>query len=376
MRIGLATQGRRIVRGAMQLSILIATNRTGLIACSRIAQACSWAGPEVEVIVRDNSGDAQKRELLGHFRRDHCHIVIAEPCDALTNFSETLRLARGDFVFLLADDDFCFDHAVAALPEMIAQAGQDASVAGITGGYLVESPQGSSIFTYQDAESDDVAARVAGYLGHGGVNILHYAPVRREVVQRVFTFMNTLPFYFSFHDQIVCLLYLLNGKFLRLKRLLYLYDIGLWEKPETAQKRDVDYYKAAGLDPAVNALHWFLCGFEGAVLIRNAAIFPDYPLAQRQGMADRWFASMYHRFKSQARLTFDSPFAGEAREIRARLLAPTGQLSFQGMLVEIATLIGLSSKADAQRYHDFWDAAINRRHAAPRMADAAAIQAV
>jgi len=39
----------------MQLSILIASNRTGLLACSRIAQACSWAGPNLEVIVRDNS---------------------------------------------------------------------------------------------------------------------------------------------------------------------------------------------------------------------------------------------------------------------------------------------------------------------------------
>ena len=32
---------------------------------------------------------------------------------ALTNFSEILRLAKGEFVFLLADDDFCFDHAIA-----------------------------------------------------------------------------------------------------------------------------------------------------------------------------------------------------------------------------------------------------------------------
>jgi hypothetical protein len=356
----------------MQLSILIATNRTGLLACSRIAQACSWAAPHIEVIIRDNSGDPQKRDLIAQFRRDHCNIIIAEPCDALTNFSEILRLAKGEFVFLLADDDFCFDHAVAALPALIERIGTDPSVAGITGSYLVESPQGSSVITYPNAEADDVMARVSGYLSYGGPNILHYAPVRREIVRRVFAFMNTLPFYFSFHDQTVCLLYLLNGKFVRLKRLLYLYDVGVWEKTETAQKRDVDYYKGAGLDPAINALHWFLCGFEGAVLIRNADIFPDFPLAQRQAMADRWFSSMFYRFKSQPRLTFDSQHAVEAEKIRAKLLASTSQLSFQGMLTEICSAIALSSRDDAQRYYDFWDAAINRRKPAPRLAQAAA----
>ena len=167
----------------MQLSILIGTNRTGLSACSRIAQACAWASPNIEVIVRDNSGDAQKRDLLERFRRDHCNIILAEPCDALTNLSEILRLATGDFIFLLADDDFCFDHAIAALSAIIEQYGQDASVAGVTGGYVVESSKGSAIISYQNAESDDVVARVSGYLSNGGPNILHYAPVRREIVQ-------------------------------------------------------------------------------------------------------------------------------------------------------------------------------------------------
>ena len=355
----------------MQLSILIGTNRKGLLACSRIAQACSWAAPGIEVIVRDNSGDPKKRELLAQFRREHCNIILAEPCDALTNFSEILRLAKGKFVFLLADDDFCFDHAVAALPSLIKQFEQDPSVAGVTGTYVVESSQGSSIVSYQDAESDDVVARVAGYLSYGGANILHYAPIRRDIVQRVFAFMSSLPFYFSFHDQIICLLYLLNGKFIRLKRLLYLYDVGIWETGNTAQKRDVDYYRDAGLDPAINTLHWFLCGFEGAVLIRNADVFPDYPVAQRQLIADRWFSSMFVRFKGHPRLTFDSKFAAEAKTVCANLLISSGHLTFQGLLTEICGVIALFSKDNAQRYYDFWDATINRRKPAARDAGVA-----
>lgn len=358
----------------MQLSILIATNRIGLSACSRIAQACSWASPNLEVLARDNSGDAEKRDLLARFRRDHCTIILAEPCDALTNFSEILRLAKGDFIFLIADDDLFFDFAVSALPPVIEQFGRDPLVAGITGGYLIESPLGSTVMTYQNAEADDVTARIAGYLANGGPNILHYAPVRREIVTRVFAFMNTLPFYFSFHDQVVSLLYLLSGKFVRLNRLLYGYDLGPWRSPETAQKRDLDYYRGAGFDPAINKLHWFLCGFEGAVLARNANVFPDHPLAQRQAIADHWFSAMFHRFRSQPRTAGDSRFAGEADKLCAKLQAPAAQLSFETMLVEICELIALFSPDKAQRYFAFWHAAINGRRAHPQATGAAAGQ--
>jgi hypothetical protein len=360
----------------VQLSILIPTHRHDLLACSRIAQACSWAGPNIEVIVRDNSGDAQKRELLPRFQRENCKIIIAEPCDGPTNFAEILRLAKGDFIYSLGDDDFCFDRAITSLPGMIEQFGKDPAVAGVTGAYAVESSQGSAIVSYQNLESDDVVARVTGFLQYGGPNVLIYSPVRREILQRIFTYRNTMPYYFSFHDQISCLLYLLNGKFMRLQRLLYLYDFGVWETGESAQKRDVDHYKDAGLNPVVNILHWFLCGFEGATLIRNAVLFPDHPLAIRQVIADRWFSVMFARFKGQSRLTFGSHFAGDGEKLRAKFLASTGHLSFQGMLVEISNFFALFSKRDAQRYFDFWDAALNKREPAARRPDVPRLSAV
>jgi hypothetical protein len=244
---------------------------------------------------------------------------------------------------------------------VIEKFGNDPTVAGVTGTYAVDTSQGSSIVNYKDVESDDVAARVAGYLGYGGPNILHYAPMRRELVQRVFAFMNALPFYFSFHDQIICLLYLLNGKFVRLQRLLYLYDFGIWETTETAQKRDADFYSEAGLDPAVNKLHWFLCGFEGAVLVRNSDVFPDYSLAQRQAIADCWFAAMFARFKGHPRLTFGSSFTGDAEKLCAKLHTATGQMSFHNMLAEISGFMALFSESHGRRYFEFWDAAINKR---------------
>jgi hypothetical protein len=348
----------------VQLSILIATNRPGLLACSRIAQACSWAGPNLEVIIRDNSGDAQKRSLLPQFKREHCTIILAEPCDSLTNISEILKLAKGEFIFILADDDFCFDRAIAALPDTIAKIGADPSVIGITGAYALEMSKGSAVVEYKNVDADDPAARVAGFLSYNGPNILHYAPVRRELVKRIFGSLRTQPYLFSFHDQIICLLYLLNGKFVRLNRFLYLYDMGPWERSESAQERDVSFYKRAGLDAAINKLHWFLCAFEGAALIRNADLFPDYPLAQRQPIADRWFSAMFHRFKNHTRQTFGSGFASEADQLCAKLQKSTGQMSFQDMLSELCGFMALSSKGHAQRYFDFWDGVIGRRNPA------------
>jgi len=345
----------------VQLSVLLPTHRSDLLACSRIAQACSWAKPNIEIIVRDNSGDAKKRAMLACFQRDNCNIIIADPCEPLENFSEIFRVAKGEFIFCIADDDFCFDRAIEAMPDIIKQVGKDSSVAGITGHYAVETSKGSSLFNYEGVDSNDVVARVTGYLKFSGPNVLAYSLQRREMVQRVFTFMRAMPFFFSFHDQIFSLLYLLNGKFVRLQRLLYLYDIGAWEVPESGQKRDVDFYKAAGLDPAINKLHWFLCGFEGAVLARNSNIFPNYSIAQRQVIADLWSSAMFNRFKGHARLTFGSSFADDAEKLCVKLKGITGPRSFDNMLTEISGVIALFSKDKSRSYYEFWDAVINRR---------------
>ena len=347
----------------MQLSILLPTNRHSLAAVSRIAQVCSWAGPEIEVIVRDNSGNTKKRELISQFKGDHRNIIIVEPCGPLENTSEILKLAKGEFVFFVGDDDQGFDNAIKAMPDVLEQYGKDFSVAGVSGLYAIEMSKGTAMVHYTNVDSDDIASRIAGYLNNPAPNVLLYSVLRRSLVERMMSFTKGLPLFLSFHDQILSMLYLLCGKFVQLPRLVYAYDYGLWELPETAELRDIDFYVAAGLDPAINKLHWFLCGFEGAVLIRNSALFPDYPLARRQAVADLWFSVNFVRFNRRNRATGDSKFTGEAEKIRAKLLTSTGQLSFQGMLAEICNLIALSTQDKAQRYHDFWDAQINKRAA-------------
>jgi Glycosyl transferase family 2 len=344
----------------LQLSVLLPSHRSGLTAISRIAQVCSWAGPNIEVIVRDNSGDAEKREVISRFQSEYCKVICVDPCKPLENFSTLLRLAKGDFIFWPADDDFSFDRAIRGVSDVLEQSGKDPSVAGVTGHYVVETSLGSSIARYDNVDSDDPVARVAGYLSYGGPNVITYSAVRREMVERTYKLLTSMPFYLSFHDQIQSLLFVASGKYIQIPRILYAYDMGVWEKKETAEQRDIDYLLAAGLDPVVNTLQWLLCAFEGAVLIRNSDIIPDYPLAQRQTMADRWFLAKCGGFIRDNRSTFGSKFEDQAPKIRARLLESTGHLSFQGLLTEICSVIALFSQDKAQHYFEFWNAQINK----------------
>lgn len=331
------------------------------MAISRIAQACSWASPQVQVIVRDNSADPKKAELIGRFQRPNCTIISAEPCDSATNFAEGLQFATGDFLYVVADDDIYFDRAIAALPGIIDAYGMNPGVAGMVGAYSIEMAAGSTLIEYERLDSDDAVERVRGYLGCRGGNVLMYAPHRRVMVQRVFDFMRSLPAYLSFHDQVLCLLYLLNGKYVSMKRILYGYDLGPWEVPLEGQKQDLKYYAVAGLDPAINKLHWFLCGFEGAVLARNSDLFPDPGPGRRQAIADQWFATMFARFLNSPRYTADSPYTAQAEALCQKLRASQGQLSFEGMLADIAGLMAVFAPELAQRYFRFWSAALNRR---------------
>ena len=348
----------------MQLSILLPTNRHDLMALSRVAQACSWASPAIEVIVRDNSGNPEKRAQIAQFKRDHCTIVSVDPCSPMENFTGLMQLAKGDFVFCLADDDLFFDRAIAALPGLIDRFGSDPGVTGVSGNYIVESSKGSGLTIYQSIDSDDVTERIAGYLSYPGANVLAYAPLRRSVIERVFNFMRAMPIFLSFHDQITCMLYLLNGKFVRMPKLIYGYDFGPWEDIQSAQKRDMAFYKAAGLDPSISKLHWFLCGFEGAILIRNGDVFPDHAPALRQKMADQWFSVMFQRFLANPRFAFGSQFTAQADVLCAKLRASAGTLSFVDMLSDICHFIALSSPDKAQSYLNFWAGMLSPRRQA------------
>ena len=347
----------------IRLSIVIPSNRDSLTAYSRILQAFSWAGPRVEVVVRDNSGSAAKAEFLGGIEHDNCRLIVAPPCTAHENRRAALNEARGDFVYLLADDDLCFDRALASLAGVVESVAADPAVIGVAAPTLIETAQGSQGVAYPNIDADDPLVRLSGYLSSQGPNVLLFSPVRRATMKWASEVIDGKPFAFPFDGEIASLLYLLSGKFARMKRLMYVYDSGYTEATGAALGIDLNVYKSSALDPAIDKLHWFLCGFEGATLIRNVAMQPNYSPAQRQALADLWFSTMFNRFRQQPREDFGSPLAGEAEKLCGRWREAAGRLSFGDMLADVCHFLALSSQENALKYFAFWSTTLGLRQA-------------
>ena len=133
---------------------------------------------------------------------------------------------------------------------------------------------------------------------------------------------------------------------------------------QTAQMRDVDFYKTAGLDPVINMLHWFLCGFEGAILVRNADIFPD-PLSAGNAPGDRRLLVLDDVRALQGAAPASRsipPVRGRSREVM-RQAAELGRPADirQQMLADISGFFSLFSKQQGQRYFEFWNQVLNKR---------------
>jgi hypothetical protein len=338
----------------MRLSIVIPTNRTTPLAQATILRACSWASAETEVIVRDNSGDAAKRKWLRALKPLSGQVLISEPCDVNTNFREAFAAATGDFVLFFGDDDSAFDRGVAAMATAAGRWALDPAVAAITGAFVLEQSPGSSLVTYDGIGSADVTQRVAGYLAYQGPNVIFYSAVRRELIAAVWDFFDGHPFAFSFHDHFFPLIYLLGGRFESVRRLTFVYDNGNWESAEAGAKSDLRVYAAAGLDPAIRQLHWFLCGFEGAWIILFTRFGAAHSPAERQAMANRWFEVMIRRFAGDRGRTFGSPLDGAASALCAKWLAAGGRFELPEVLDEICGFLALMSPEKAEAYRSFW----------------------
>ena len=337
------------------LSVVIPSNRTSLATEARILQACSWAGDAVEVVVRDNSGDAGKRRLLAAIDRPNCRLIAAEPCDADTNFRGALDASSGDFVVFLGDDDAAFDRGVAAMAAMAGQAFADPSIVGLTGAYALEETRVSHIVSYTGVDAADVVQRIDGFLGYQGPNLLFYSAVRRQLLVDAFDFMARHPAVMPFNDNLFTLIYLLGGRFLHAGRLAFIYDNTNWDAAQTGVASDLRYYAAAGLnDPIIRQIHWLLCGFEGAMLAMRSRFGAGASPAQRQAVAAKWFELMFRRFAGDRRQSFGSALAAPAQAIVDRMLAGFPRFDLDAMLADICAYIALFAPEKAEAYGRFW----------------------
>jgi len=180
------------------VSIAIPTfNRRGTLRRA-VESALSQTHEDVEVVVSDNASTDGTGELLREIAAGDSRLRVVRQTRNLgmvANLESAARLAEGEHVMLLADDDWiaprCVEVALAGLrtrPDRSAVLGR---VAYMRGGTEVEAGQPAAL------TAPDPAQRVRDYFAavdrdHG--NTWLYGLARRELVQRLTPLRNVLGF--------------------------------------------------------------------------------------------------------------------------------------------------------------------------------------
>lgn len=343
----------------MTLSIVMPSHNTDENAKAAIVRAIGLARDGVEVIIRDNSGDRDKRNFFSQIpvRCPHGGLVHTEhvpACEHHENLLAVTRAATGDFILFLTDDDMYFERGVREIAESAERCADDATIAGFFGGYVLMQSQGDQIVTYNGIASADPVERVRGYLEFQGPNLLFYSAVRNSVARKALEFaLDRHPFRISFNDQLACLLYLLAGKFRNVMRLTFAFDNGHWETPQKAQASDLGFYRLSGLDPAMARLHWLMCGMEGAFLALKSEFAAGCTAEQRGKIAKLWFNTMFARFVGDDRAC-DGPMAASVMLYVRKWRERFPDVKLGELLADVCSLIAMSDKAAAEQYRKFW----------------------
>jgi hypothetical protein len=337
----------------VKLSIVMPTNRTGLSAWARILDACSCANDQVEVIVRDNSGDPRKADAISRLSGRNCRVIVAEPCGALENSEQAAGLAKGDFIFLVADDDLLPQLAIPPILKAIGRYSQDMSVAGITGDYIVQWSRKTTLVRYPPLDAAAAAQRIAPFL-EARLNVFFYSVARRQIIHDVvLSFVRSLPFHFVFTDWLAALLYLASGRFVGIERALYHPDIRNWDS-EASFGICLRSYQQCGLDGSALRLQCLLQAFEGAKIVLGKYPGLDLSPDERQAVAALWFRHWHAEFCKSLNWTDPAARFDQQAAALCRKWSQITDISLEHLLTDLAEYFSLSNPEGAQKYFNFW----------------------
>jgi len=338
----------------VKISLILPTNRTSYSAVARALESASLDVDKFELIVRDNSENDRKRAFLNQIESPNMRLVTVANCGAYDNFVEALRLATGEFVYLLADDDWVSSRGLMQLHALAAESEGDPSVGCITGAYLLETSSATGFFQYSGLNSPEPLNRLTSYLDANTTNFLCYSAVRRSLATFSSAFVGSLPYKFSFHDQLISLLYLTLGRILQINRVVYFYDLGDWETPEGSLSKDRAFYSQAGLPLEYDRLHWLFCALEGAFLLKSQLV-AEKARYNTAPLADLWFQTMFNKFKCHNRESgYGQTTANfDTLQFRRNLLSQQ-DVDLNGLLLDLCDLLEIADSAGGERYFNFW----------------------
>lgn len=257
-------------------------------------------------------------------------------------------------MLFLADDDWVSARALQQLHSLATEVAADSSVACLTGIYVIESSAASGTFRYDNLDSSNPVVRLEAYFAANGPNVLFYSAVRRPLMAFAIDLLERLPYKFSYHDQLISMLYLSFGRILQINRPLYFYDLGEWETADGTLSRDRNMYIGSGLPAEIDRLHWLLCGMEGGLVLNSQLLAKNHNY-NRQALSDLWFANMFARFKCHDRESGYQPSAinDATRQLKEKWLSESS-VNLHELLFDMSDILALADPEGAKRYFDFW----------------------
>ncbi len=338
----------------MKLSVVMPSHNVGARVNLNILNACSMGRDDVEVIIRDNSANEEKRAFLSQIREKNCTVVSVDDCSGVENHRRLLDIAKGKFVFVVADDDFANAYAIPTILAEIDKIQNSHDIIGTTGVFVMDDTTNSSFVRFNMLNKPTPLERVQSFLGSGSPSIFQYSPIRRDVLENVWGFVSTLPIYLSYHDRLMNCMFLMHGRMTYREQYLYQYYNANWAGEEMCLKTDAAYFRKAGLDSSSVRLQWLIAAFEGAQTFLSK--YQSLPLSQtqRQELGACWFGHFFGIFlHSLSRQAEDAKFDTQALRI-AEKWRSVGEVNLPKILVDITEHFSLSSPDIAQRYHEFW----------------------
>jgi glycosyltransferase involved in cell wall biosynthesis len=337
----------------VRISVVIPTNRRSLAASARVLEAASLDAEKFEVIVRDNSGDEKKRALLSSIRSPALCVFTVPNKGPTENFIEAQRLASGDFVYLVGDDDWFSTRGLDQLHTRMVSVYDDQTFESGTGDYLIETSTQTGFLRYANLECPSSHERLVGYLNARAPNVLFYSAVRKPLALRCASFLESLPYKLSFHDQLISLIYLAAGRIATIERVVYQYDLGTWETSHGTLNKDRATYRDAGLPIEIDRLHWLICGLEGALLLRSKFL-SEFPF-ERELDSSLWFRTNLAHFRHATREAgyAAGPINDASQRLRDKWLAES-EPNLNELLLDISDVLELADPAGAERYFSYW----------------------
>jgi hypothetical protein len=338
----------------MKLSILMPSHNIGTRVKLNILNACTMGSDGVEVIIRDNSGNAEKREYLSRIQEKNCRIVIVDECTAEENVKLLLNEAKGEFVYFMCDDD---GSSAYALPDILTELDKikdTPAIIGTTGIFVMEEEARSKCIRFEHFNKTTSLGRFQDFFIQTNHSIFQYSPIRRSVQKEVWSFLETLPIRFSHGDIMMNCMFLMHGRLTFIERFFCQYINANWANDELCLKSNAHYFRAAGLDASGVRLQWLIGLFEGAQTYASKYQGVHLPEWERQALAgvwiQHWFPHFLHTSCHQAE---DAQFDAHSLKLVEKWSAPKA-FRIPELLDDITEHFSLSSPEIAQRYYDFW----------------------